>query len=1102
MENLRFVGTRAFNSEENFIFFGRENIAERMFQNLLIENTAVIYGNAGTGKTSLINAGITPILKNSGRFELIPLSAKNFPQAQSLYTQLEQIINSRFSEPTYIDKLIGTKKHIWYYLKKIQAISNKIIVFLIDDFDQLDKGESQKFHSELYYALKAEIPEEFISKINSKKSELSAKGLELLNSPVDMKMIWSAMPQSEDELNSFAAQYHFNPKNNTYLKYFSQNEAKEILKKTASFKSIYKAQNNFDTSPFDINDKLLTKIFAQKHPDYVPPLEIQLIGQQIEKSLKNTGVNEANEDLRITQTSAIHYFYAKNIQSNLNEKYYEFMEYISRAPENAEIPISMIPDYFCVTFADFIHPVCNSENNSCNIFFKSQLLKEELVELLQKDKLNINKTAGKDFLNNKKQNSQYQKRVLWSYRIASLLLMLLVAFGFYFMNKARKKAQDNKQLALSNMYAAYSYKNAESDPTLSFRYAQKAYEQYPENHEAYSALLNAYYNTEVFYSLKGELPPNSREAVISPDGKYILTITENTKPNQAKAVIYSIDGKEINSFVHDNPVYFTGFSKDSEKALFADSKGTLFRYNIKSQKLQNIQADKSRILHSEVALDKYILILSEKALKLFDEKGQIATNFPIYDFAYDMACIAEDGTKIVAGAGNNIYIFSSEGNMEENFKLPLAAGIKYPRITAMQISKNKEKILIVVNDMLTKTGQLILCNNKGEAVMKFGGHTDWIRSACFSPNETHIVTASYDKTAAVLNQNGTLTGILKGHKSLVSNTIFFENDETVLSVGDDATIRQWKFGRLINPLAEIQNIDEALFSPSGLKILTVADTMLQIHNIFGKPEVSFDTKGQKVKIAKFEAKEKYIYALTKNKKLHFWQPDGTLVQSLDNIPENSKYIDFYSDSAYVLYPADDFTMIVRNLKTGAIVRKIKSETKVNYACFVQSNGKILSSHKSGFIHLRRADGKTLFKFNGHTGAVKKAILSPDETQIVSIANDKTAMLWSNTGKLKRIFPSYGAVLSDVSFSPDGNFIVMASNNKIRLYTTEGQFTGMISYPGKTKKVVFSSDGDYIITMYSNYGKNIAKLQHISPKIILRYVNEDKVFGNIQEFDLE
>lgn len=1103
MANYRFIGPNSFSPEQQHIFFGRENAAERLFQNLLIENTALICGSSGSGKSSLLMAGLYPLLEKSGRFEIISLSLSSSPSIPSLHEQFDTIIRSKYDTFTYIDKIIGPQQHLWYHLKKIQALSNKIIVLLIDNFDLFPTHERQKFHSELAFALKGKIPKEFAGKVMKKSSELSEKGKELLNTPTDIKMIWTTLPQSEERLNSFADQYQFNPKNNLHLRTFSPEKAKEILKKTASFRSEYKTLNNFATAPFEISDELLTKIFAQKQADFIPPIEIQLIGQQIEKTVAAAEKTTADDSLRITQISALHQFFSQYVRPKLNNDLSEFLIYISRAPESAEIPSSMIPEGFFEHFSGFIQAIHSPHDNSFNFIFKSELLKEELLEWLQNISSQSNETKPSTNTPKKPKDNNCLKKIIRYYQAASIFLVLLAALGFYTINKARKTAQDNKQLALSNMYAAYSYKNTDNDPTLSFRYAQKAYEHYPANKEAYSALLNAYYNTEVFYSHSGQLPQNMREAVISPDGQYILTIAESPEDSEIKAALFTADGSRIKTFTNETPVYFTGFSANSKEAVFADSKGMLFIYNIQQDRLQRIQAAHTRILHAEIAQNGRILLLSEEGLQLLDASGQLLTQFPEYKFTYDMACLSKDGNHTAAGSGNQVFLFNARGDLIENFNLPVAVGIKYPRITAMQISEQNDKVLTAVNDMLTKTGQLIVTDNKGNALMKYGGHEDWIRTAEFSADGNRLLTASYDKTAAVLDMKGKLIGRLKGHKSLVSDAVFYGNNETVLSVSDDGKILVWKFGRLLNPLAEIQNIDQALFSPSGLKILTAADTLLQIRNIFGEPEVQFDTEGQPVVLANFGTKEQYVYALTKDDRLHFWKPDGSPAHVLEGVSGRAAFVDFYSDSARVLYPQTDSLLIIRDMKSGKHIQKISADARINYACFAQSDGHILTAESSGEMILRAADGKPIRNYKGHTASVKKARFSPDESLIISISNDKTAKLWDYNGRLLHNFPSYNSDLNYAAFSPDGEFIILAyDDNKIRLYTTDGQFTGMISYPGKVLQAVFSSDGDYIITLYSAYGKNTAKLQHISPEIILRYVNEDKVFGNIQEFDLE
>jgi putative ribosome biogenesis GTPase RsgA len=66
-----FVGPRPFNREDAAIFFGRTDEAHELLSLVVAEREVLLYAQSGAGKTSLLNAGLRPLLETEG-FEVCP----------------------------------------------------------------------------------------------------------------------------------------------------------------------------------------------------------------------------------------------------------------------------------------------------------------------------------------------------------------------------------------------------------------------------------------------------------------------------------------------------------------------------------------------------------------------------------------------------------------------------------------------------------------------------------------------------------------------------------------------------------------------------------------------------------------------------------------------------------------------------------------------------------------------------------------------------------------------------------------------------------------------------------------------------------------------
>jgi hypothetical protein len=58
-----FPGLRPFKLEERFLYFGREGQSEAILRRLTDNRLVVLVGVSGSGKSSLINAGLLPYLR-------------------------------------------------------------------------------------------------------------------------------------------------------------------------------------------------------------------------------------------------------------------------------------------------------------------------------------------------------------------------------------------------------------------------------------------------------------------------------------------------------------------------------------------------------------------------------------------------------------------------------------------------------------------------------------------------------------------------------------------------------------------------------------------------------------------------------------------------------------------------------------------------------------------------------------------------------------------------------------------------------------------------------------------------------------------------------
>jgi WD40 repeat protein len=114
----------------------------------------------------------------------------------------------------------------------------------------------------------------------------------------------------------------------------------------------------------------------------------------------------------------------------------------------------------------------------------------------------------------------------------------------------------------------------------------------------------------------------------------------------------------------------------------------------------------------------------------------------------------------------------------------------------------------------------------------------------------------------------------------------------------------------------------------------------------------------------------------------------------------------------------------------------------------------------------RRSGRVLHRLTGHRSLVTDAEFSPDGRFIVTASDDHLARIWDvRRGRLLRVLRGHFFAVRSASFSPDGRWVVTASQLTAGLWdASSGRLLQYLR--GHTKPLTgasFSPDGRYIVT---------------------------------------
>ena len=134
----RYPNLKSFTAEERHLFFGRKREIEELFRLTVLHQIVVLFGKSGTGKTSLLQAGVAPQLEERlfrPVFMRLNRSGAN-NQLLPPEIQVQQILR----EGKYLPKSTPDNLTLWEYLKQFRYTSGGeryTPMLIFDQFEEL-----------------------------------------------------------------------------------------------------------------------------------------------------------------------------------------------------------------------------------------------------------------------------------------------------------------------------------------------------------------------------------------------------------------------------------------------------------------------------------------------------------------------------------------------------------------------------------------------------------------------------------------------------------------------------------------------------------------------------------------------------------------------------------------------------------------------------------------------------------------------------------------------------------------------------------------------------------------------------------------------------
>ena len=379
----------------------------------------------------------------------------------------------------------------------------------------------------------------------------------------------------------------------------------------------------------------------------------------------------------------------------------------------------------------------------------------------------------------------------------------------------------------------------------------------------------------------------------------------------------------------------------------------------------------------------------------------------------------------IAVRGNSKIVFSPDGKS-------IASADSDDKLRLWDIETGKNKLTLPMDAVVDKS---IAYSPDGESL------------ACGGPN--NIIRIWDPKTA---EQKTTLTG----HTLPVHTVVFTPDGKTLVSGGGDHTIRLWDINTGENKATltgHSSAVDTLAISPDGLTLASGSyDGTIQFWDIETGKHKSTIRHAQKSVHAKLSPDGKTL-ATERYEEITLWDvKTGEQNAILTGLKKRPIFLSFSKDGTRIIGMNTDESLIW-DTETGKL---IESST---------------FSYHEMFSYVAPYTNKRTF--------------SPDGNTLASGRKDGNVEFWdTHTRKRKMILERLAAPLYVMEFSPDGNILVVATEEVFEFWdTTTGKQTATYPKPGINPSVLAVSRDNTLIAGGEDRGKvnlwNIKTGEHLS-----------------------
>ncbi|WP_036487476.1 caspase family protein [Myxosarcina sp. GI1] len=1056
--NNPYRGLESFEESNSNLFFGRQILSEKLYQFCLERSLTVVLGASGTGKSSLVKAGLIPhirSLKDRQWAILTPIRPGEFP-FQALDDILVQIgigddeANGKEGSPTAL-----TGK-IWDYLQQwMQSNPQQKLLVVIDQIEELftlccNSQERLQFLSLLSKAI-ATYPQLHLVLTLRSDFESQVRDTELEPYWSDARFVVPAM---------------------------TREELREAIEKPASERVMY-----FD--PPSLVERLIDEVIQM--PGAMPLLSFALSELYLKYLQK---VREGTRDKRaITEAD---YQELGGVARSLTK----------RADAEYQALVKQVPIYHKTIRQVMLRMLAIDAGNIARrrVFLRElkypqakQPLVDKVIDRFLNARLLVSgsDTTGEKYIEPAHDAliRGWQRLLVWQQQEQENLVLqrrlTRAAFEWQQQQKFSFLWHGDPRL---NLLKQVLKSNNNWFNQLETEFVRRSIGQKRRNVIGrWSFVTGAFMTVLVFYQLSillekaglvrnllANKPVDALTVAVETMGHNRLLPLPINRQVQSSLLDAVQEIREQQQLIgHENKVNVVAYSPDGSRILTGSSDRSLRLWNSHGEPVgQPLQGHTESVTAAAFSPDgEFVASGSEdRTIRLWDRSGN-SIGSPFVGYKNTVTAIAfnpvpPSSGDIIAGSSDDgtIRLWDRSGKPIGKPFIGHEAGI-----TAIAFSPDGNLIASASKDRTVRVWDL----QGNQVISPWRKHQDLVNAVAFSPDGKLIASGGDDEQIRLWDLQGNLvTEPFIGHVGIIWSLAFSQDGETIISASSDRTIRFWDLQGnevelplrghlgLINSVAVTPDLSQVVSSSSDntVRLWSVKDNSVS--------KVIEGHKGH-VKSVAVSSDGESIVSAGQDSTVRLWDRSGILRDIFNGHQKVVNTVAISQDNKTIVSGSSDRTIRFWDSRGNSIGEPLFGhEDSVTSVAI--DNDLVISGSDDRTIRLWDRSGSLISTLTGHEAGVTSIAISPDGSKLVSASRDRTIRLWDLNQKqqLETWSELYDSEIMTVNFSPDGNKIISGSRDgTMRLInlSNDSISKSFIGHEGIVNSAIFSPDGKRIIS---------------------------------------